>query len=163
MLVGYERYMDKEEADKMSAADWTVASEGCDLARFPAPLRRFVQDGKLYGGAYASFAMKEFPGAGEAMAEVERVLGVDVVGSHDHDGVPVHTFIYPDEKAEHGWAVAMGWDCARVMFGAPATPREAAEALMRLRQEVDDERAEAEDDVERANEVRDRAECEGDE
>lgn len=92
-------------------------------------------------GLVAIRAEKEFPTPAEAMFEVEDALGIDIISGSDHDGSPSYSFYWDEPDPYHplmvkdpdgtptGIAMAMGWDCARVMYGAAATPRKTAELL----------------------------------
>ena len=92
-------------------------------------------DNGLYMGIWsANGAEKEFNAPKDAMLEIERLLDCDVVADTDHDGCPVHSFAWIECEERK---VAMGWDCAIQIYGAPPTARETAMELALVRGAMD--------------------------
>ena len=131
MIVAYERWLCKEDGEKLEAYGWLLGKEGCNPKDFPEFIRGFVDPGHLFGGVYAHLAIKDFPSPVNAMEEIEYLLKVDVVDDVGHDGDCPHCFFW-EENGERKYA--SGWDCARVMFeGTPKTPRKCAQELANMK------------------------------
>ena len=130
MQVVYERFLYySDEAEKLAANGWAVGTEGCDPARFPEFARAYL-DPYHFGGIVAMVAAKEFEKPAQAMFEIERLLGADVIAATCQDGAAVHDFFW-QEGGEMRFA--SGWECAMHMYGAPARPRDAAMLLQEMR------------------------------
>lgn len=158
MNIIYPTHLTPEESKTLEEHGWKITPFSED-PRYQKTMEHYAvgvypENNGLYMNCYyASQAEKDFDSPGAAMLEIECLLSVDVIGETDQDGCPLHSFHWenPDYNGfvagdNYDWTIpippeakshchASGWSCATWIYGAPATPREAAIELFKLRNE----------------------------
>lgn len=122
MLIIYSETLNKRRALILQKKGW----------KLKLPRKKIYRE--MY---FAESASKRFEKPSDAMFEIESIFDVDVIQDTDHDGAPIHTFVWKKPKKdlapdENRFEIAMGWMCAKFMYDAPSTPREAAKQLQFL-------------------------------
>lgn len=132
ICVQYDNNLTPDDTKTFEDAGWI-----CPKHKDDPEETWFDPENGLYMGHYlAKYAYKHFPSPKDAMFEVEKLFGVNVVGDTSQDGCPIHSFRWfdPNLKVEDEIQMAMGWECAVIMYGAEKTPRETAIKLKELKE-----------------------------
>jgi len=130
MKITYDNWLTVKEAEALKNAGWTLHL----FTDSQFKTHGMVEPDGTFQGSLAMSAEKEFDSPSKAMFEVEEVLQVDVISETDQNGCPLHIFVWKQENGSD--EIAIGWDCARIMFDAPTTARKAAIELKQLRAKI---------------------------